>query len=187
MLRGVRSRSAVCAASSAPRGAATLVHAPVRARSAVSVLRVPSRCYSTEKPSAVIQPASTYRIKAPERPISPHVSIYRFPLPAIASITNRATGVALFVGAAGVAGASLVDPLGAFHAVEALKTGAPGLVPVAKALVAFPVVYHYLAGLRHLYWDSSAKGLDLETVNRGSTILIALAVLLTIALSFIQI
>ncbi len=34
----------------------------------------------------------------PNRPLSPHVSIYRFPLPALTSITNRATGGALTAG-----------------------------------------------------------------------------------------
>lgn len=32
------------------------------------------------------------------RPISPHVSIYKFPLPAISSITHRITGVSLTAG-----------------------------------------------------------------------------------------
>ena len=32
------------------------------------------------------------------RPVSPHVTIYKFPITAISSITNRATGVALTVG-----------------------------------------------------------------------------------------
>ncbi len=32
------------------------------------------------------------------RPISPHVNIYKFPVPAISSITNRVTGTALSVG-----------------------------------------------------------------------------------------
>ena len=31
-------------------------------------------------------------------PTSPHVTIYKFPLPAISSITNRVTGVALTAG-----------------------------------------------------------------------------------------
>ena len=32
------------------------------------------------------------------RPVSPHVTIYKFPITALSSITNRATGVALTVG-----------------------------------------------------------------------------------------
>ena len=32
------------------------------------------------------------------RPVSPHVTIYKFPITAISSIANRATGIALSVG-----------------------------------------------------------------------------------------
>jgi hypothetical protein len=32
------------------------------------------------------------------RPVSPHVTIYKFPVTALTSITNRATGVALSAG-----------------------------------------------------------------------------------------
>lgn len=35
---------------------------------------------------------------ASQRPISPHVTIYKFPLTAIASITHRTTGALLSVG-----------------------------------------------------------------------------------------
>jgi len=41
------------------------------------------------------------------RPMSPHVTIYAFPLAAIASITHRATGVALVTGVYGMAFISL--------------------------------------------------------------------------------
>lgn len=34
----------------------------------------------------------------PDLPVSPHVTIYRQPLPAMTSITHRITGVALFAG-----------------------------------------------------------------------------------------
>ncbi len=32
------------------------------------------------------------------RPVSPHVTIYKFPVTAISSITNRVTGIALSIG-----------------------------------------------------------------------------------------
>ena len=46
---------------------------------------------------------------------------------------------------------------------------------------------NYLAGLRHLYWDRSAAGFSLEEMQRSSTLLLALAVLLSLALSFVNI
>ena len=151
----------------------------------------PRRAYATADnsaaPSFSARPAASHAIKGAHRPISPHVSIYRFPLPAIASITTRITGVALTFGAAGVAALSLTDPLGGFQAVEAIKSSAPALVPVAKAVVAFPIVYHYLSGLRHLWWDRTAQGFSMDAMRQSSTLLLALAVLFTLALTFVEI
>ena len=36
---------------------------------------------------------------AKERPLSPHLQVYRWPLPMMMSIAHRVTGVALYVGA----------------------------------------------------------------------------------------
>jgi succinate dehydrogenase (ubiquinone) cytochrome b560 subunit len=56
-------------------------------------------------------------------------------------------------------------------------------VPVAKAVVAFPFVYHYCNGARHIYWDATAKGLDLQSVEQSSKLVIGGAVLGTILLA----
>lgn len=98
-----------------------------------------------------------------KRPVSPHVfeidgrqPHYKFPVGAISSITNRATGVALSVGTGAAAYVALTGDLGA--AIGAFKDAAPLLVFPVKAAVAFPLVYHYLAGLRHIYWDHARYG-----------------------------
>ena len=36
--------------------------------------------------------------KAPERPLSPHIQVYRWPMPMIMSIAHRITGVGLYFG-----------------------------------------------------------------------------------------
>ena len=43
-------------------------------------------------------------------------------------------------------------------AVDAFKAAAPMLVLPAKFAVAFPLVYHYLGGVRHVFWDKSHYG-----------------------------
>jgi hypothetical protein len=43
-------------------------------------------------------------------------------------------------------------------AVEAFKAAAPALVLPAKFVVAFPLVYHYLGGVRHVIWDKAHYG-----------------------------
>lgn len=47
-------------------------------------------------------------MKKTGRPVSPHVTIYAFPVGAISSITNRVTGVALSMGAAGLGAIEIV-------------------------------------------------------------------------------
>jgi succinate dehydrogenase (ubiquinone) cytochrome b560 subunit len=98
-----------------------------------------------------------------KRPVSPHVfeitgvqPHYKFPLGAISSITNRATGCMLSVGTWAAAYIALTGDLGA--AINAFKEAAPLLVFPAKAVVAFPLIYHYLGGLRHVYWDHAKYG-----------------------------
>jgi succinate dehydrogenase (ubiquinone) cytochrome b560 subunit len=117
------------------------------------------------------------------RPISPHVTIYKFPVPALTSITFRATGVAL---TAGITGAAAMGMLGADVPAmwDSLKVGAPALVPVAKMLVAFPLVYHFVGGLRHLYWDATAKMLDIQSVDQLSYAMVGVSVVLTLLLAF---
>lgn len=106
-------------------------------------------------------------------PTSPHVTIYAFPLPSIASITTRVTGVTLFAGiatspegvqisikcfcahffegAAALGGVCLgAGPEGVIPAIEMIKQTYPPLIPLAKLSIAFPLVYHYTAGVRHV-------------------------------------
>ncbi len=69
------------------------------------------------------------------------------------------------------------DPLAT---IECLKAAYPLLVPVAKAGITFPLVYHYLAGVRHLVWDTYHIGnqnskslLDKDAVESSSNALFA--------------
>lgn len=93
--------------------------------------------------------------KRMERPMSPHVTIYKFELPALMSISHRFTGLAL----SGVTVLLGVSALGApdnlSHYLEILKTwNLPlwFLLP-AKSILVWPVAYHTANGLRHLFWD----------------------------------
>ena len=60
---------------------------------------------------------------------------------------------------AGMTGAGLVALTGDLPAtVETLKHTSPALLYPIKAAVAFPLVYHYLGGLRHVIWDKASYG-----------------------------
>lgn len=110
-------------------------------------------------------------MKKTGRPVSPHVTVYAFPVAAISSITNRVTGVALALGGAGLGFAELVG--GSGTALTIMQTigasSSPLIVASAKFCVAFPVSYHYLGAIRHLVWDAKPEFLTTnEEVAKSS-------------------
>jgi succinate dehydrogenase (ubiquinone) cytochrome b560 subunit len=105
---------------------------------------------------------------ASKRPLSPHVFEidgkqfhYKMPVGAISSIANRGTGVALSLGSAAVGWLALTGDLSS--TITAFKAAYPLLVFPTKAAITFPLVYHYLAGLRHFYWDHYKFGNQANT------------------------
>jgi len=120
-------------------------------------------------------------------PTSPHVTIYKFPLPAIASITHRATGVALYSGIAVAGVIAAFSPAEIPALLEGFKETAPVLVPVAKLLIGFPFVYHYVSGIRHIFWDETAKGLELEKVYTSTYAVMGIAAATSLSLAFVTI
>merc|ERR1712216_876015 len=68
--------------------------------------------------------------------------------------------VGITVGMAALAGVSLGGD--AIATIEAFKTAAPYVVPPLKLAVSFPIIYHYMAGVRHLVWDTYHIGNQTE-------------------------
>ena len=117
--------------------------------------------------------------KRGDRPLSPHILIYRFPVTAVASILTRITGNALIVSAALAVWwllAAATSPE-AFARADGLATSWFG--DLVFSLSALGLWYHYLAGLRHLYMDAG-HGLDMVTAERLSWACIAGSVVLTL-------
>jgi len=89
-----------------------------------------------------------------ERPLSPHLTIYRLMLSMMMSIVHRITGAALYVGTlllawwllAAAAGPS---PYAAFQSAAASLIGRIVLFGYTWALI-----HHMLGGIRHLIWDT---------------------------------
>ncbi len=117
--------------------------------------------------------------KRVERPLSPHLQIYRPQLTSITSILTRITGNALIVGVVLVVWwllAAAVSPE-YFAVADAVVTSWFGdLVMTASA---WAVWYHYLAGLRHLYFDAG-KGLDVPTAEKLGWAVVAGSFILTL-------
>lgn len=118
------------------------------------------------------------------RPLSPHIQIYRPQLTSITSILTRITGNALIVGVMLAVWWLLAAATSAeyFAVANAVATGWFGDLVFTGSLWA--IWYHYLAGLRHLYFDAG-KGLDIPTAEKlgwgciiGSVVLTIITILI---------
>jgi succinate dehydrogenase (ubiquinone) cytochrome b560 subunit len=77
------------------------------------------------------------------------------------------------VGVGGIGCASLAGVDVANMAVTLGNTNIVG--PLLKFGVAFPLVYHYMGGVRHIMWDKAPDSLTNEAVQQSSLILIGAA------------
>ncbi len=114
------------------------------------------------------------------RPLSPHLQIYRPQLTAVLSILHRLTGVALAPGT-----------LLLVYWLAAAATG-PEAFATAQALVAsivgrllllgwtFALFYHLCNGIRHLVWDAG-YGLELPDLYRSGWLVVFASGALTVA------
>lgn len=98
------------------------------------------------------------------RPLSPHLTIYRPQLTSITSILIRITGNALIICVFLIVSwlFSAATSLQYFIVIDAIMTSWFGSLVLISSLWA--VWYHLLGGLRHLIWDM-AVGLDLKTAE----------------------
>ncbi len=99
------------------------------------------------------------------RPLSPHLQVYRPQLTSVTSILTRITGNALIVSMLMVVWWLIAAATGpdAFATADAVVTGWLGILILALSLWA--LWYHFLAGIRHLIWDQ-AVGLEIETAEK---------------------
>jgi succinate dehydrogenase / fumarate reductase cytochrome b subunit len=118
------------------------------------------------------------------RPLSPHLEIYKPEWTMVLSITHRITGVGLALGAALVAWwllAAATSP-GYFAVVDGLLTSWIGdLVMLGSA---FALWYHCGNGVRHLMWDAG-YGLDLPTAEKTGKAVVGFAAVATLATIFL--
>ena len=117
----------------------------------------------------------------PERPLSPHLQVYRWQITMTMSILHRVSGVVLSIGAFVLAWWLLAvatggDSYARASAFLASPAGQVGLFGFSLALV-----YHLLNGIRHLLWDAGI-GLEIPEVYRSGWTVAALTVLLTAAI-----
>jgi len=113
------------------------------------------------------------------RPLSPHLQVYRLPFTAITSISHRISGVLL-------AGGALVLVYWVVAAAAGPQSYATasailGSLPVQALLFiwTFVLFYHLCNGIRHLFWDAG-YGFELQTAERSGQAAIGGAAVLTL-------
>lgn len=117
--------------------------------------------------------------KPTQRPVSPHLQIYKLPLTALLSISHRMTGV--------------INSAGAVLLVFVLAAAAGGADSYASAqwlltswfgtLILFgftlTLYFHFCNGIRHLFWDVG-MGFELETADKTAKLTLVAAGVLTV-------
>lgn len=113
------------------------------------------------------------------RPLSPHLQVYKPQLTTFMSITHRATGIALAVGTLMLVCWLIAAATGesAFNEVQAFLGSIIGRLLLLGW--SYALFYHMCNGLRHLFWDAG-KGFEIETAYMTGRIVIGASILLTI-------
>jgi succinate dehydrogenase / fumarate reductase cytochrome b subunit len=112
------------------------------------------------------------------RPLSPHLSIYRPQITSVLSIFHRITGAGLFFSSIlfVIWISSVAVGLNYYNFVESIFSKPVILLILTVSLWA--LWYHSLTGLRHLYWDLGF-GFDLKSVYLSGWIAILFSFFIT--------
>lgn len=114
-----------------------------------------------------------------ERPLSPHIQIYRPQITSVLSIAHRITGVALTFGTLFLTW-WLVS---AAYGPDAFATAQAFLGSIVGNLLlwgfTFAVFYHLGNGVRHLLWDFG-WGFELPQLRQSGVLMVAFAVIATL-------
>ncbi|MES1991483.1 MAG: succinate dehydrogenase, cytochrome b556 subunit [Pseudomonadota bacterium] len=89
-----------------------------------------------------------------ERPLSPHLQIYRFTITMAMSIIHRITGIGLYAGTALLAWWLIALATGPDAYVLFLNVAGSWIGKVVLLGFTWALVNHLLSGLRYFWWDA---------------------------------
>lgn len=114
------------------------------------------------------------------RPLSPHLQVYRPQLTSVLSISHRITGILLSFGMVLVVLWTLAVASGpdAYQSLMHFLGSVPGLLLLV--VWTFTLFFHLLNGIRHLFWDAGWL-LDLRGAYASGWVVVILSLILTIA------
>ena len=114
-----------------------------------------------------------------QRPISPHLQIYKPQISSVLSILHRVTGAALGVGSLLLAWWLVATASGphSFAIVEGFIASILGRLILLG--FSWALFYHLCNGIRHLFWDAG-YGFDLPMVDKTGWAVVIASVVLTL-------
>ncbi|GAB3733735.1 succinate dehydrogenase, cytochrome b556 subunit [Luteimonas pelagia] len=116
-----------------------------------------------------------------QRPLSPHLQVYRWQITMLMSILHRASGMVLVAGAFGLAWWLLAVADGGESYARAAACLASPLGLLALFGFSLALMYHLFNGVRHLLWDFG-WGFDIPEVYRSGYAVAILTVVMTAAI-----
>ena len=121
---------------------------------------------------------------ARERPISPHLQVYKPQITSVLSIFHRITGVALTFGlillVAWIFTLSLGEEYFEYFVIF-IKSWFGLLILFGFT---FALNYHLCNGIRHLFWDAG-YGYEIETVHKSGLAVLVVSFVLTILIWYL--
>jgi len=114
-----------------------------------------------------------------QRPLSPHLQIYRPQLTSVLSITHRATGVALVIGTLVLVYWLLAVAAGAEAYASAQHLLGSWFGRIVLLGFSFALFFHLCNGVRHLFWDAGL-GFELKTAYASGTAVVIVSVVMTV-------
>jgi len=116
-----------------------------------------------------------------DRPMSPHLSVYRFKYTLASSILNRFTGGVLTFGLLVLLYWLVALSQGPEAYAKAYVVLSHWFFKIVFAGLVFSFCYHLAAGIRHLVWDTG-RGLERSQSQKSAWFIGGVSVLLTVLL-----
>ncbi len=114
-----------------------------------------------------------------ERPLSPHLQIYRPQITMALSITHRGTGIFLALCTPIIVYWLSTIAAGPSAYAQLQQCASHWFVQLGMLAWVFSTFYHLCNGIRHLFWDSG-KGFEIEDLYKSGYAVITAASVLTI-------
>ena len=119
----------------------------------------------------------------PPRPLSPHLSVYKFKYTLATSILNRLTGVGLSVGLLLLVYWLMAVASGAHAQARASRLLSLPVMKLVYAALIMAFCYHLSAGIRHLVWDTG-RGLERAQAQRSAWLVVGVSIALMLLVGY---